>query len=227
MSETKFNPWRSMWVKPRDTIRTIARENPRRSLWTLAFVYGLTSLLNGFQSVPIAMQIGLLPTLLIALILAPLWGYVAMSIWSYVIVLVGKIFKGQATFQTARAAYAWSCVPLLGNIPIWCLMIFFYANMLFFGMQGQMMLSGPMMLLLFILSVGKLVFAVWSLVIYLVALAEVQNFSVMCAIGTTILTGILIGVVVWVLWIIGFEMGQPAIASIDWKNMRSIVQYLQ
>ena len=106
MSEDKFNPWVSMWREPRQTIQTIAEHHPKRSLWLLAWVYGFTSLLNGFQSVPIALQVGLLPMFLLAVIIAPFWGYAAMSIWSYIIVLVGKVFKGKANFQTARAAYA-------------------------------------------------------------------------------------------------------------------------
>ena len=216
MSEDKFNPWVSMWREPRQTIQTIAEHHPKRSLWLLAWVYGFTSLLNGFQSVPIALQVGLLPMFLLAVIIAPFWGYAAMSIWSYIIVLVGKVFKGKANFHTARAAYAWSCVPLLGNIPIWLILVFIYP-MNFLGMQGNIQVPTPLMILLFLILVAKLILSVWSLVIYLIALAQVQGFSVMCAIGNSILAGIVIGVVLWVIWMLGSMMGSHGMGFISWS----------
>ena len=71
------------------------------------------------------------------------------AIWSAVVVWVGKLLKGQATFETARAAYAWSSVPLAGNIPLWLLLVLFYSQFLFFGMHDQIVMPGAAMLLLF------------------------------------------------------------------------------
>jgi hypothetical protein len=53
---------------------------------------------------------------------------------------------------------------------------------------------------LFCVLIGKVVLAIWSLVIYLNALAEVQQYSVLRAIGNVIIAGIVVGIVCGVIW---------------------------
>lgn len=193
------NPWLSIWVRPRTTIRSIVAQNPRKSLWILAYVYGFASLLNCFQSFPIALRLGMLPMLIVAVILAPFWGYTFFSIWSWIVVWVGKLFKGQGNFETIRSAYAWSCVPLIGNIPLWFLLITFYSDFLFFGVQDHVIQPGAVALL-FLVLIGKLVFAIWSIIIFLQALAEVQQFSILRAIGNVVVASVVMGIVTILLW---------------------------
>jgi hypothetical protein len=223
------NPWLSIWVRPRETIRSIVGQNPNRSLWVLAFIYGFTSLLNGFQSVPIANHLGILPMLLISCIFAPLWGYAFFAIWSYVVIWVGKLLKGQADFQSARAAYAWSCVPLIGNIPLWLLIVLFYSHLFFYGIQDQIVMPGAATLLFFIL-IAKLVFAIWMIVIYLQMLAEVQQFSILRAIGNVILASFIIAIATALIWsvtiLIYTSAFSPSVAM-DWSSAAWIVQYLK
>ncbi len=204
----------------------------KKCLWILAFIYGFASLLNTFQSVPIAVQIGFLPMILVALVLATFWGYVFFSVWSWVVLLTGKLFKGKATFATARAAYAWSCVPLLGNFVLWILLIIFYGNLLFYGPQPHLMLSGPAVTILFIILIGKLVFAIWSIILYLQALAEVQRYSVLRSIGNVIVAAIVMGIVFAILWTLLLLLmasgGSPAAtASVDCNFTDWLVQLIK
>lgn len=190
------NPWLTMWCNPRSTIRRIVETNPNQSLWLLAFIYGFTVLLNGFQSYPIAIQIGIWPMFGLALILAPFWGYLLFSIWSWAVVVTGKLLQGKATFVTARAAYAWSCIPLLCNVALWLILILFFSPILFFGPQPHLVMTGPTITLLFLLLIGKVVFSIWSIVLYLQALAQVQFFSVLRSIGNVILAAIFLALLV-------------------------------
>lgn len=194
------NPWKTIWVHPRETVQAIVAENPKKHLWILSFIYGFTALLNGFQSFPLALKFGLLPLLLLTVIFAALFGYVFISAWSWVIVKVGRIFGGKATFESARAAYAWSCVPLIGNIPLWILIMLFYSDLFFYGVE-RILMPGPAAFL-FIILMGKLVFAIWSIVLYLQTLAEVQNFSILRAIGNVILSSIALAIAVAFLCVI-------------------------
>lgn len=196
------SPWLSIWMRPRETIQAIAAQNPRQSLWLLAFIYGFTSLLNGFQSFPLAQQYGIVGILLISVIIAPLWGYLFFAIWSYVVLWVGKLFKGQGNFDSIRAAYAWSCVPLVANILLWLVLMVFYGDFLFFSVQDPVMLPGSVAIL-FLMLIVKLVFSIWSIVIYLQALAQVQQFSILHAIGNVVAASVAIGLVTAVIWVFG------------------------
>lgn len=188
------HPWRSIWCNPRSTIRGIIEENPNRSLWLLAFICGVTSLFNAFQSFPIAIQIGLIPMLAVAIILAPIWGYIVFAVWSWAVLITGKLFRGKASFVTTRAAYAWSCVPLIVNFWIWLILFFLYGSILFFGPQPHLVLPGATITIIFLLLICKVIFSIWAIVIYLQALAEVQSYSVLRAIGNVILAAIFLAI---------------------------------
>jgi hypothetical protein len=194
------NPWISIWVEPRSTIRKIVLENPNQSIWPLGFIYGFLSLLNSFQSVAIGTMMGMVPVFIIALIIAPFWGYAAFSIWSWVVCRIGKWLKGEGDFRAVRAAFAWSCVPLVVNICLWFLMILFFGAAFFFHSQDVYPISTQQTSLLFLILIAKVVVAVWSLVIYLNALAEVQNFSILRAIFNVIISWIVVGVILGALW---------------------------
>lgn len=208
------SPWVTIWIQPRATIRQIVGENPNRSLWLLAAIYGFSSLLNSFQSASLGATMGIFPIFLLAVVLAPFWGYAVFAIWSWVVMRTGKWLKGQGDFQSIRAAYAWSCVPLVVNGLLWILLMIFFGQALFLNFPEGHLLDNRQISLLFLILISKVVLAIWSLVIYLTGLAEVQQFSVLRAIGNVVISAILIGVALGVIWflglyILGMTLGQP------------------
>lgn len=204
------NAWVSIWVHPRATIRRIVATNKDRSLWLLAAIYGFSSLLSSFQSFSFGSFFSIFPIFIIALILAPIWGYIAFSVWSWVVVWTGKWLKGSGDFRSVRAAYAWSCVPLLVSDVIWIAMLLLFGVMLFASPASGQMLPQGQTALLMVLLLAKVVLSVWSLVIYINTLAEVQKFSALRAIGNIVIAGILIGIVVGILSVLSmYIMGVP------------------
>lgn len=196
----KNSHWLTIWVEPRATIRKIVTENPKQSLWLLAAIYGFSSLLNSFQSAAMGNQVGMLGIFLAAVILAPFWGYAVFAVWSWVICWTGKLLKGAGDFQKVRASYAWSCVPLAVNGILWIVLILLFGLPLFSNFPQEQLLTDGQALLLFFILIAKVVLAIWSLVIYLNALAEVQQYSVLRAIGNVIIAGVLVGIVFGVIW---------------------------
>ncbi len=204
------NPWLSIWVRPKATIGQIVAENPNRSLWVLSFIYGFSSLINMFQSFNLGVVFSPVALYFLAAILAPFWGYAMLAIWSWIILWLGRLFKGQATFQQARAAYAWSSVPLALNIPVWIFMGILFGDQVFLNFPDSHLFTDGQIFFLFASLVIKLVAAVWSLVIYFNALAQVQQFSVLRAIGNIVLAGIVAAVAMTLLWMAIFKMIGPA-----------------
>jgi hypothetical protein len=185
-----MNPWISIWTEPRKTISKIVDVNPNRSLWLLAWIYGFLSLLNGSQSLEVGKPVHFLLLLLSAIVLAPLWGMFIFSFWSWVVHMVGKLLKGRGSFSYIRAAFAWSCVPLTVNIALWFLGLALFGRVV---LQTAQPTTGPMIIMMFIL-IAKVVVMIWSLVIYINALAEVQGFSIGRSIINIVLSWIAIGV---------------------------------
>lgn len=159
---------------------------------------------------------GIIPIFLLALIVAPIWGYIAFAIWSYVVAFTGKWLKGNGGFQQVRAAFAWSCVPLAVGDLLWILMMVFVGTSLFINPSADLTFPPAQSMLLLFLLLGKVVLSIWSLVIYLNALAEVQQFSVFRAIGNVIIAGIIVGIVFSIiLWVSMYLLTSPVQQTIS------------
>src|SRR3990167_1606988 len=187
------NPWFQILIKPRQTIAEIVKKNPDHRIWWLAFIYGFSSILSSFQSTSMGIQISLPLIFLLAIIIAPFWGYICFTIWSWVITFTGKWLKGQGGFKEVRCAYAWSNVPIVINIFLWFLLAFLFGDALFTNYSGTAAFTQTQITSLLIIFILRISAAVWGLVIYLNALAEVQKFSVLRAIGNVILSAVIIG----------------------------------
>ncbi len=204
MNNHRQNPWLSIWFSPRATIARITASNPNQSLWILAAIYGFTSILNVFQSGAIGSQLSTLSLFLIAAVLSPIWGYLSFAIWSGLIAWTGKWLKGKGKFSTVRAAYAWSCVPFVFHIPLWIWMGALFGKQLFQNFPDHDLLTQSQVSLLFAIMIIKVILAIWSLVIYVNALAEVQSFSIFRAILNLIAAGIILVALLILLWVLVF-----------------------
>ncbi len=196
----RTNHWISIWTSPRATIAAIVSENPNRSLWTLASIFGFSEVMYFAQSAALGSWMQALPILGVGIVLAPFVGYALIAIWSWLLMHTGRWLKGSGSFQDVRAAYAWSCVPLVFNILIWFALVGLFQERLFLNAPTEPSLTPGQAGLLFILMSARLTFIIWSLVLYFNALAEVHHFSVLRAIGCAILSGIILGIASGILW---------------------------
>lgn len=203
MQNNYFQSWLSIWVRPRQTMSHILQTNPNRFLWVLAGVYGFSYLLNFFQLISLGVVGSVVPLFLAAILFAPIWGYVFFSIWSALVWAIGKIFKGQGSFQAVRSAYAWSCVPYVFNIPLWILMAVLFKEQLFLNFPEGQVLSDRQVTILFVILLAKIILAVWSLVIYLNTLAVAQQFGIFRSILNVVVAGLIMGFVTSFLWGLG------------------------
>jgi len=195
-----MNPWLTMWTRPRATIRAIVTENPNRSLWLLAAIYGFSGILNAFQTAELGSRFPAWALVLIAMIFSPLWGYVLFSLWGWLVSVAGKLLKGEGSFGAVRAAYAWSCVPLAVNVVLWLLLVMVMGRQIFQNFVDSHLMSQAQILILFVLLIGKMAFVIWAIVLYLNALAEVQKFSILRAIGNVIIAGVMAGVILAIIY---------------------------
>lgn len=194
------NPWLSIWTEPRATIAQIVKHNPNRSIWWLAAIYGFCSLMNLFQSMTLGKSMGMVGILILAVLVAPFYGYISFSVWSLFVYWTGKLFKGKGGYKEVRASYAWSCVPVIVNVPLWILMVVIFGNQVFLNFPNAHQMPTTQVFILFVILIVKVIVAIWSLVIFLNALSQVQNYSVIRAILNVVLAGVVLGLIFFALW---------------------------
>lgn len=203
----KVNPWLSMWVRPRETIRQIVAANPRYRFILLCFVYGLPVTMKLAQAMLLGERAGVIPVLIVSIVLATFIGWVILSLTSLFVMWTGKIIKGKAGYLPLRAAVSWSNVPSLGNIIIWILMLIVLGT---YSFQPHLIPAGAgyMIPFLQVSVVVQAILGIWSFVLFVCAIAEVQGFSAWMGLLNAVLAYILSSIAIFVIfWVIGTIVG--------------------
>ncbi len=182
MSELRQNPWISILTKPKKTIREIVELNPNHRLLILSIIYGFCVFLGLAQQLKLGESMSLISIVISAIIFSPIIGYALFSFSSWLILLTGKLIKAKGSFKQIRSVAAWSNVPIIVNLIGWILLMLVFNKTIFEDFTAKEVLSSAK--IGFFLSVGfiQLIASVWSVVIYINALSEIQGFSILFAI---------------------------------------------
>ena len=216
----ELNPWLSILTSPRKTIRQIVEYDPNYRLIILSAIYGFSALLGIAQNLKLGDKLDVYMIIIPAIILAPLWGYILFSVSSWFILFTGKWLGGKATFKQVRAATAWANVPSIVNVLMWILLMIAFGSSLFQDVVNKTALPPGKIFVVFSIMLVQLVASIWSLVIYINAIAEVHMFSILRAIFNIIIAMIIVGIISFIIfsavkWTCGAFFDQPLLVFFD------------
>lgn len=204
------NPWIGMWVRPRETIRAIIQFNPGYFYPFLCLIYGFPMLLQIAQNFSLGDRYPLAGIVIVALLLAGIVGALMINISTALFYWTGKWIGGTGSYQTIRSAVAWANVPNLVNILIWIVNIGVFGGRIFQHNFVETPFAGSELGVIFLTSVVQIIVAVWSFIIILKALGEVQGFSAWKALLNVIIPFLVIFVGVSILaWLFTMITGTP------------------
>lgn len=164
-----LNPWLSMWNRPRSTIRAIAFNRPSYGIYYLAIIYAL----QAFFFYSNWWSLGVRPHypfyLTMGIVLSPIIGCLWLYVTGELFYLTGLFFfKGIATRKQIRAAVAWSAIPFTISFVMWAFLLFWSPEFVFIQDAGRY----SSLFINFINFICK----IWSLVLMIQSLREIQNF---------------------------------------------------
>ncbi|MDJ0652156.1 MAG: YIP1 family protein [Simkaniaceae bacterium] len=195
-----LNPWLSIWIHPRKTIRALVEYNTNYRLIVLCAIYGFQHILQILQYLSLGQGTSLLFMLLLAFIFSIPVGYIVFNVLSASYLWVGKLIKGKGSFKQIRAATYWSSVPMAVSCLVWIVLLVLHGSSLFVA-GYETKLVGPTAAVNRGLGGLQLVIGIWRLIITLHALGEVQGFSTWMALLNLVLVGLAIFIlpflVVW------------------------------
>lgn len=197
-----INPWLKMWVEPRKTIRTIVNFDPKYRFAVLSGIYGFPMMLHIAQNLNLSDYYVTGGILIVALLLSVFAGMLGITITSALLSWTGKWIGGKAPFLNIRAAVGWSNIPNIINIVMWLIMIAHFGGMVFNRNFPQMPFMGGEMLFVLSIFLVQFIMAIWSFVMLLISLSEVQGFSAWKALLNMIIPSVMVIIVVWVVMFI-------------------------
>ena len=186
------NPWFYILIKTRSTIQLIVDIEPKMLVILLSMVGGIVymfSNLNGNKSWLILEPC--LSATVIVTIIGMVLGIIWLFLYSHIVKITGKILGGESSAENIRTAIAWSNIPIILVLLLWIFKIFYYGYEIFIIEDILLLeMKSQFNLLRWVNLVIDLLY-LWSVLLFVICLSEVQNFSIIKSIANLILSMIL------------------------------------
>ncbi|MCP3742449.1 Yip1 family protein [Rossellomorea sp. BNER] len=188
----KVNPWLSIWVKPRKTIRYVIDHKKFAWVFLLACLAGISNVLDGASTSNIADKVSTSVDgiVLFGLLLGPIFGLFIWAITSLLYWSIGKIFKGTGTLKEVMVATAWGFIPIIVSLLLWI------PDLQILGIFNFSTLSPPMTagesFVIIVSALLEIAISVWYVVVLVKAIAEAHRFSAWKGLGTVIIPGFVV-----------------------------------
>ncbi|MEM8865876.1 MAG: Yip1 family protein [Planctomycetota bacterium] len=190
--ELSLNPWVSILTEPTLTIRQIVRSNPAHCVVILSCLLGVVSLLGINDGREESAYLPLTMLLPVALIGGPILGLLIIYVSAAVLRISAKVLSGVASYAEMRAAYAWSAVPAIYAAPLTLL------TAIVTSPEGAEPGSPTFSTVAALNLAASAIAGIWSFIISLNTIAEVNHFSRLKAFGAMILPGFVFVVLAFV-----------------------------
>ncbi len=168
------NPFLSIWMRPRQTVRALVETNPNSYVIMLSGLAGIVRALDRTMQQDLRAPMGTM--IVMAVIIGFLGGLFSLWLISHLLKTTGDWIGGKATREHLRTAYAWSAVPSIVMLGVWGLMIGLIGEDLFRGKLPDPELNPEIAAPLMFSLLAVVVLSVWSIVLYANTVAEVQGF---------------------------------------------------
>ncbi len=191
-AQRPLNPWLAIWTRPRATIQQRVDDDPEAWVLGLVAVAGIGQLLGDASARSYGDRFDL-PTILVLVLLAgPLLGIVGAYLGGVLLGWSGRLLGGKADRVRVRAAIAWSYVPYLWSMLLWLPELALFGGELFTTATPRLDAAPRLQMGLLAFLAVETVIAVWSFVVFLKCLGQVQGFSAWRALASLLLPALLV-----------------------------------
>jgi len=190
----KLNPFFSVWLSTRKTIRYTLQNKTLGYSIALAAISGVASSISSANELLKSFDVPLLILIIGILLVGPLLGLLTWGISTTIFHLVGKLFQGRGTFKEMAQAMGIVMIPGIWMSPFWILSLIFTHNNIFLINETDIFTAGAFIWLL-ISTLVLMFFAIWMIVIQSKAIGEVHQFSSWKGFATLIIPSILLGII--------------------------------
>ncbi|MDN3451341.1 YIP1 family protein [Planococcus sp. APC 3906] len=197
----RVNPFTAVWLQTRKAARFVIEEKSIGFAIMLIMLSGIGSGLMGMQSSGGGAGMAGWQIFLLTVILGPVVGFASAAFLSALYLLVGKLFKGTATYIEMFKAVAVSMIPYVWIAPVllaWATL----APGTYFADPLAETSTGEGWGTLIVLGTLSFILSIWGIIIQSKAIGEAHRFSSWKGFATVLIPAIVIGVVIVVVIIL-------------------------
>lgn len=191
----RVNPFTAVWLRTRKAARFVIEEKTTGFAIMLIMLSGIGSGLMGMQSSGGGAGMAGWLIFLLSIIIGPVAGLASAAFLSALYLLVGKLFKGTATYIEMFKAVAVSMIPYVWIAPVllaWATIApaSYFADPLAGNSTGEGLGT------LIVLGTLSFILSIWGIIIQSKAIGEAHRFNSWKGFATVLIPAVVIGVVV-------------------------------
>lgn len=202
--EENLNPWLSIWTKPRKTIRYIINNDPSKHVVLLAMIYGIINGLDNACEKSLGDNFSFYTILLIAILLGSIGGIIYIYLSAALLKWTGNWIGGKGTTENIRAAIVWGLNPYIVVSILWIPELVLFGDEMFTTATSRIDYSLSLTIVYFTFVIIETIGGIWSFIVSLKCLGEVQGFSAWKALGNYILCGLVLFVPILIIVFFSF-----------------------
>lgn len=184
--------WLWMWVSPRRTVREIIEKNPSYGIYLLTTFLALENFFFYANMWSLGMDFAPYTLILLGLLISPILGWLWLFCMSHIFYMTGHWLQGKAPLEHLRVALAWSKIPAMGILFSWMGILLLSPEEAFIQYGG----GNPYALIFHGLN---LLFALWSILLVIRSIQEVEKFTWLRALANVTLAWALFSIPVTLL----------------------------
>lgn len=186
-----LNPWLTIWIWPRRTIRQIIDADPSYQFVLLIILQGIARGLDVSSNRNLGDTMSLPGILLLSAIMGPIGWLIGVYIWGTLLRWTGSWLGGEADSADVRAAIAWSGVPAIAILLLWIPIVTLSRGEIFSSslpiVEAHPLLALPLLGFLLI----QIALSLWILGLSVLCLAEVHRFSIWRSLAASFLGAVI------------------------------------
>lgn len=172
-STETLNPFTAVWLRPRETARYIMEEKSSTFIFLLVVLGGFSAALLGNLDSEQGLPIG--GILLIALLGGPIGAVVGAAIGAAIFLFVGKLFKGQGTYNEMFRAILTAQIPQIWLIPLLLIWLLFLPETFFLQSAETPFVPTDFISLAFTVIVA--IVSIWTFIVQCKTIGEAHRLS--------------------------------------------------
>jgi len=177
-----------IWVRPRAVLDYIKDYQYYKYFYIILFIYGITQSFDRASMRGFGDQFSLIPILLLCVILGGLLGWISLYIFSALIAWSGRIMLGgTASTKSHFHLFGYSTIPSIIGLVVVVIQILIFGNEIFTT-------AGVLEPLPLVIGLGliEVVCGIYTLVLCVISISILQEFSIMTAILNVIIAIVVI-----------------------------------
>ena len=192
-----------IWLSPRKVFKFINEQQYDRYVYLLLALAGISNAFDRAVNKDLGDKMSLWGIILLCIVVGGLLGWISYYIYAGLISWTGKWLKGEGDSSSILRILSYALIPIIVALIFLVPQIGIYGKEIFKS-DGDITSAGLIPNVIFYgTMILEFVLAIWTIVLCVVAVAEVQKFSIAKSILNLILPVLVIGVpiIIIILWI--------------------------